>query len=399
MKKRFTISGTLSLIFIAVTVTFCITMVLSAKIFEGKVSDVNEKETMYSKISEIDQIARQHFYSSVDDKLIQDSLASGYIQALQDSEAKYYTASEVTAIQNISEGKRIGIGIEIQKDVSGYFKIINIDTDSPADIAELAKGDMITHINDMPLTAVNIADAREMLMGEEGLGIKINYLRDGEEKVTELTFSLYSVPTMTYSLEDTIGYINIDNFTESTASEVDYAVQNLISQGAQSFVVDLRYNASKNFTYAAEVADLFAKEGTVMSAIYKDGQQKVLYTSDKQSVTQPIVVIVNGQTGYAAEMLAVILKDVQNAKLVGTTTMGKGTLQTLYRLSDGSGIEFTTAKLVSPNNTEYNNVGLLPDYEKTLTADEESNFYDFTTATDPQIQRAFEVVKNAVAQQ
>ena len=398
MRKKITISAALSIMFIAITVTFCLTMILSARIFEGKVSNVNEKETMYSKISEVDQTVRQHYYTDIDDTALVDGMSSGYIASLGDSEAKYYTASEVTALQNISKGKLIGIGIEVQKDVSGYYKIVNVDTDSPADIAEMAKDDLITQINDVSVMTMNTKQVRELLTGTEGTAIKLDYLRNSEENVTELVFAIYDAPNIKYSLENNVGYIKIASFVEDSASEVEYAIKNLLSQGATSFAIDIRFNSSKEYNYAAEVADIFAKEGTTMYAQYADESQKVLYTSDKEMIQQPVTVIVNGQTGYAAEMFAVILKDMNGAKLVGTKTMGKCTIQNLYRLSDGSGVEITTARLVPVSSAEYHGTGILPDYEKALSADQELNFYDLTITSDPQIQRAIEVANNMVSQ-
>jgi carboxyl-terminal processing protease len=353
---------------------------------------------MYSKISEIDQTVRQHFYTKIDDTAVTDGLSAGYISALKDSEAKYYTASEVTALQNISKGKLSGIGIEVQKDVSGYYKIVNIDADSPADIAEMAKDDLITQINGVSVMTMNTKQVRELLTGTEGTAIKLDYLRNSEETATELVFAIYDAPNIKYSLENNVGYIKVASFLEDSASEVEYAIKNLLSQGATSFAIDIRFNSSKEYNYAAEVADIFVKEGTTMYAQYADESQKVLYTSDKEMIEQPVTVIVNNQTGYAAEMFAVILKDMSNAKLVGTKTMGKCTIQNLYRLSDGSGVEITTARLVPVSSAEYHGTGILPDYEKVLSADQELNFYDLTITSDPQIQRAIEVANNMVSQ-
>ena len=397
MRKKITLSSALSLIFIAITVTFCLTMILSARIFENKVSNVNEKENMYSKLSEVDQTVRQHFYTTIDDAAVIDGLSEGYIASLNDSEAKYYTASEVTALQNLSKGKLIGIGIAVQKDVSGYYKIVNVDANSPADIAEMVKEDIITHINDTSVMSLNTKQVLDMLTGSEGATIKINYLRNNEEQVTELVFALYDMPSVSYSLEDTVGYIKMENISEGTAADMEYAVKNLIGQGATSFTIDIRFNSSKEYNYAAEVADIFVKEGTTMYAHYVDDSKKVLYTSDEEFVEQPVTVLVNGSTGYAAEMFAVILKDMSGAKLVGTKTMGKCTVQNLYRLSDGSGVEITTARLVPVATSDYHDTGLMPDYEKALSAEQELGFYDLTITTDPQIQRAFEVAKNMVA--
>ncbi|MBR5251948.1 MAG: PDZ domain-containing protein [Oscillospiraceae bacterium] len=399
MKKKITISTALCLMFVVITVTFCLTMILSARIFEGKVSDVNEKQTMYSKLSEVDQTVRQNFYADIDDKAVMDGLSAGYIASLNDSEARYYTASEVTALQNLSKGKLIGIGIEVQKDVSGYYRVVNIDTDSPADIAEMTKEDMITHIDDTSVMSMNTQQVRDMLTGSEGETVKIGYLRNNEEQSTELVFSLYDISSVSYGIYDTVGYIKMSSITEGTAADMEYAVKNLTGQGAKSFVIDIRFNSSEEYGYAAEVADIFVREGTTMYAQYIDKSQKVLYTSDEEMVGAPVTVITNSTTGYAAEMFAVILKDMGGAKLVGTRTMGKCTIQNLYRLSDGSGVKITVARLVPVATADYHGVGLLPDYEKALTAEQEMGFYDLTVETDPQIQRAFEVAKNMASQE
>lgn len=394
MKKKLTFSAALSAIFIAITVTFCLTMIVSARIFEAKVSNVNEKEAMYSKIAEVDRIVRQHFYTQIDGTKLYDGIAGGYLGSIGDTEAKYYTAAEVTAQQNLSKGKLVGIGVDIVKDLSGYYKIIRVHTDSPANIEEIVKDDMITHVNDIDVKTIATKDVRAMLTGESGTIVKLRYIHDSEEKEVEITFRAYDMPSITYSLEETIGYIKISSFITKTPAEIEYALKNLTNQGATSIVLDLRYNQSKEFEFAAQVADMFAKEGTTMYAQYADDSKKVLFTSDKESVALPITVIVNGQTGYAGEMFAVILRDMAAAKLVGTQTQGKCTIQTLYRMSDGSGLEFTTARLVPVTTPDYHGTGVLPDYEKALDATQELNFYELTIATDPQIQRAFEVAKN-----
>lgn len=393
MKKKITFSVALSYIFVAMTLTFCLTMILSARLFETKVSSVTQKESMYEKLSDVDKIVRQHFLYDIDDKNLYDNLAAGYIAGLNDGEAKYYSAAEVNALQNLSKGKVIGIGTEIVKDTSGYVKIVKVHTDSPADVAEIKKGDIITNINDVDLKTVTTEEARHMLSGEAGTTVDIVYLRDGKEEKLSLMFKIYDVPAVTYSIENKIGYIKISNFTSNTVSDVDYAINSFTEAGVTSLCIDIRNNKSIEYYYAAQVADLLVKEGTIMQATYKDGTTKVMFTSDKAAVNVPIVVIANGSTGYAAEMFGVILKDMSSAKFVGTKTMGKGTIQSLYRLPDGSGIDITTAKLVPPT-TVYDQIGIIPDYEKTLEKDQELNFYDLTMATDPQIQRAFEVASN-----
>ena len=400
MKKKITLSAAISLMFVAMTVTFCLTMIASSRIFEAKVESVNEKETMYDKISDIDQVVRQNFYTSVDDAKVLESMSAGYVAGLYDSESKYYSADAVMEYQQVLDGKIIGIGVDFVKsrDDSGYMKVYNVYAESPADIQGIVVDDTITSINGQSTINMSVETAVDMLSGVSGETVDITYMHEGTESAATLTHKAYDAPSVSYELYDSYGYIKISNFSARTASELDYATNNLMSQGAKAMVIDLRNNADKDFDSAAAAADVLLAEGTTMYAVYNDGERKVLYTSDKSSVSAPVVVITNAGTGYAAEMFVAMVKDSAGAKSVGTITMGKGSLQKMFRLPDGSGVELTVATL-SPIATDYNGKGIAPDYEKVLETAQEQYFYSLTVETDPQIQRAFEVANNLMGNQ
>ena len=401
MKKRITLSAAISLVFVAMTVTFCLTMIASSRIFEAKVESVNEKEIMYDKISDIDRTVRQNFYAPVDDQQVLESMAAGYVAGLYDSESKYYSSEEVTEYQQNLDGKIIGIGIDFAKsrEDSGYMKVYNVYAESPADIQGIVADDTITSINGQSTINMSVETAVEMLSGMTGESVDITYIHDGTETAATLVHKAYDAPSVSYELYDSCGYIKISNFSQRTASELDYAVSNLMSQGAKAVAIDLRNNADKDFDSAAATADVLLAEGTTMYAVYKDGERKVLYTSDKNGVEIPVVIITNSGTGYAAEMFAVMLKDSKGAKSVGTITMGKGSLQKMFRMPDGSGVELTVATLSPVSSPEYNGKGIAPDYEKVLETAQEQYFYSLTAETDPQIQRAFEVAQNLIGNQ
>ncbi len=400
MKKKITLSAAISLMFVAMTVTFCLTMIASSRIFEAKVESVNEKETMYDKISDIDQVVRQNFYVSVDDAKVLESMAAGYVAGLSDTESKYYTADEVMEYQQVLDGKIIGIGVDFVKsrEDSGYMKVYKVYAESPADIQGIVADDTITSINGQSTINMSVETAVDMLSGVSGETVDITYIHEGTESAATLTHKAYDAPSVSYELYDSYGYIKISNFSARTASELDYATNNLLSQGAKAMVIDLRNNTDKDFDSAAAAADVLLAEGTTMYAVYNDGERKVLYTSDKSSVSAPVVVITNAGTGYGAEMFAAMLKDSAGAKSVGTVTMGKGSMQKMFRLPDGSGVELTVATL-SPVSTDYNGKGIAPDYEKVLETAQEQYFYSLTVETDPQIQRAFEVANNLMGNQ
>ncbi len=396
MRKKITLSTAISLMFVAMTVTFCLTMIVSTKMFEAKVDSVNEKEVMYDKIADIDRTVRQNFYTAVNDTQVLESMAAGYVDGLGDVEAKYYTSQQVTEYQQVLDGKIIGIGADFVKsrEDSGYMKIYKIYTDSPADVQGMVADDTITAINGHSTINMTLEQAKEMLSGVSGQSVDITYMHEGTENQATLVHRAYESSSVSYSKEGDYGYIKIAGFSAKTASELDYATNNLKSQEAKALVIDLRDNADKDFDSAARSADVLLKEGTTMYAVYNDGERKVLYTSDKNSVDLPVVVITNSRTGYAAEMFTTMVKDSAGAKTVGTTTMGKGSLQKLFRLPDGSGVEMTVATLSPVTSSAYNGTGIAPDYEKVLDATQEELFYTLTVETDPQILRAFEVAQN-----
>ena len=189
---------------------------------------------------------------------------------------------------------------------------------------------------------------------------------------------------------DNVGYIKIRQFDATTPSELDYAIRALTGSGAASLVFDLRDNAGGILDDAISCIDLIAPEGTVAYAEDKNGNRTVIGSSDDENqVTLPIVCLVNGNTASAAELFAASLRTLNGARLVGTTTYGKGTIQSSpQRLSDGSAVSITVAKLVCGDGSCFDGTGLSVDVERALSADEASSFYDYTPKTDPQIQRA-----------
>ena len=191
-------------------------------------------------------------------------------------------------------------------------------------------------------------------------------------------------------LLDNVGYIRIRQFDGTTPSELDYALRTLTANGAASLVFDLRDNGGGILEDAVNCIDLIAPEGTVAYAEDKNGNRTVIGSSDAESaVSLPMVCLVNGNTASAAELFAATLRTMNGARLVGTTTMGKGTIQSSpQRLSDGSAVVITVAKLVCGDGSCFDGTGLTVDVERALSTEEATNFYDYTPQTDPQVQRA-----------
>ena len=391
MKKKISLSLSVAITLIAMTVTFSITMIVAMQLFDRTVTAVKAKETMYNKIAEIDQVARENYYADIDDQTLNDMISTGYIAGLNDKNSRYYTVKQMSELTDLHAGKLIGIGIEVIKDSTGYAKVVKVYVGSPAEEAGIEKGSYITQIDGADLKTATLENIRSLLQGEAGTSVKLLNVLGSDEEELELTRKTYETPTVETSMQGETGYVKISTFNEKTPAEFDYGVRQLIEQGATSLVFDLRGNSSTMLEQAARALDVLCPSGTLFSATYKDGTNEALYTSDDSEITLPMVVLTNGETASAGEMFAAVLRDYGKAKLVGERTAGKGTLQQLYRLTDGSGLEVTVATLLPPSSTAFDQVGLAPDYESSLSAEQMQNFYDLTFSSDTQIQRALEV--------
>ena len=230
------------------------------------------------------------------------------------------------------------------------------------------------------------------LRGESGTTVNVTRLdSEAAEHTADLTHSGYSSSTVDYQMvQGNVGYIKIWQFDNSTPSELDFALRSLTASGAQSFIFDLRDNGGGILDDAISCIELVAPEGVLAYAEDKAGNRTLLGSSTGDSViSQPTVCLVNENTASAAELFASSLRTLCGTRLVGSTTMGKGTIQSSpQRLSDGSAVVVTVAKLVCGDGSCFDGTGLTVDVERALSAEEATNFYDYTPQTDPQVQRA-----------
>ena len=392
MNRKISLGMAVTIVILAMTVTFSITMLIAMRLFDSTVNSVKEKESMYNKIAEVDRYVRSNDYYTIDETTLYDRLTAGYLLGTGDKYARYYTANAYTELMNIQSGKILGIGVELGIDQTGYAKVTRVYEGSPAQEAGINVGDYITTVGDTDVKSLSGAEAvYRALRGEAGTTVTVTWLnREAASKTAELTHSGYTSTTVDYQLLDNVGYIRIRQFDGTTPSELDYALRTLTANGAASLVFDLRDNGGGILEDAISCIDLIAPEGTVAYAEDKNGNRTVIGSSDAESsVGLPMVCLVNGNTASAAELFAATLRTMNGARLVGTTTMGKGTIQSSpQRLSDGSAVVITVAKLICGDGSCFDGTGLTVDVERPLTTEEQNAYYDYTVENDPQIQRA-----------
>lgn len=394
MSKKISLGVAATIAIIAMAVTFSLTMVVSMKMFNTTVSSVKNKERQYNKLSEIDRFVRAGEYFTIDEDTLNDRLAAGYMNGINDKYAVYYTAKEYSEKQSVEKGTLTGIGVAVVNDASsGYARIIRLYDNSPAAEAGMQVGGFITAINDESTRNItSTARLTSKLLGEEGTTTTITYLTpDRQEQQLNLVHSNYKTPSIytRQMVADTCGYIRIDSFTSGTASEFKAAVDELLQQGANSLVFDLRDNTGENLNAALVAADYCVPSGEIAKQQDRDGNVTVLRMSDETEINVPIVCLVNGSTAGSAELFANALRKMAGATLVGTKTAGNGVvLSDAQSFSDGSAAYITVGLLLDNEDQTWNEEGLRPDIDAALSVDEQNAYYDYTLDTDPQISKA-----------
>lgn len=404
MSKKVSLGVAATVTLIAMAVTFSMTMTVSMNMFNNTVSSVKNKERMYNKLSEVDRYVRANEYFDINDDMLNDTIASGYMLGISDRYARYYSAKAYSERVGLANGRLMGIGVAVVKDPSsGYARIIRVYDNTPATNVGLEVGGFITAIGDTSTRSMSDAAAMtSALLGEEGSTVNIKYLTPlREEQSFEIAHANYTTPSIsTVRLMDNgVGYLRIDSFTSGTAVEFRNAVNSLTNQGATSLIFDLRDNSGENLNAALVATDYCVPSGLIAQSQDKGGNVADLRMSDENEITLPMVCLVNGSTASGAELFANALRKMAGATIVGSTTAGKGVLLSdPQSLSDGSAVVITVGILLDNEGKNWNGTGLTPDVDASLTNDEQSSYCDFTVDNDPQITKAINAISGANGQ-
>ncbi len=395
MNKKISISMALTIAIIAMTVTFSLTMITARQIFDETIPSVKEKETMYSKLAEIDKYVRANYYGDIQDATLYDMISYGYILGIGDRNASYYTAKQYADLVELQNGNIMGIGVDVVKDSSGSARITKVYDASPASELGMEVGGYITAINGSDVKGLTAANVTSQLQGEAGTEVTVTYMAlDGTTTDHTINRSRYTIPSVEYQmLSDSYGYIKLYRFDGTTQSAFSRAVEDLQNQGAKALIFDVRDNQGGILDVAVNCIDQLAPEGDIVFAEDKNGDQTLLGASDDGYVDLPMVVLVNKNTASSAELFAASLRQLSGAQLVGETTYGKGTIQAEpYRMSDGSAVVITTAKMITGDGTSFDSTGLTVDVEVAAKADG-SDTTLVSVEEDTQVQKALGVAQ------
>ncbi|MBQ8917577.1 MAG: PDZ domain-containing protein [Oscillospiraceae bacterium] len=395
MNKKISLGAAIAFMLVVATVTLALTMAFSMNRFTTMVNGVQQQRELYSKLAEIEQQVRDKYPDAIDNDKLMDSMAAGYISGLGEDGGKYYTADAYQQMLTSEEGRYYGVGIVPVMEPSGYIQVKEVYPDSPASNAQIVVGDLIVKVDDLDVTTETYADAVKLLQGEAGTKVNLTVRRDNEDISMEITRRQVEIPTVYANTFDRVGYLRITSFTTGTRDQMNRQLNQAIGSNLDALVVDLRDNTGGRYGAMAPALELLVPDGDMILATYTSREPVVLAESDSAGVSFPLVVLTNANTSGTAEVFAQVLKDMTGARVVGTKTAGDGKIQEFVKLSDGSAIQFTVARYVTPSGIILDGEGVKPDYDVALEA-ETINWDYIDPEFDSQLKKALEVAQASV---
>ena len=326
---------------------------------------------------------------------LRNGAVEGYVAGLGDEYTEYIPASEMKDYKENILGSFVGVGIYMVADeeadrVLVYYPI----PDSPAEKAGIKSGDLIISVDGTEYTAKDFDKISSFIKGEAGTKVNLVIERDGEKMSFDLIREkIITNPITTKMINSNIGYLKLPSFDDDTADGFKEKVEELQKQGAQKLIIDIRNNGGGIVDEAVDIADMFLEKGETIFTSVNNKDKKTETLSKNDSIfTMPIIVLVNENSASASEILACSLQDNERAKLVGKKTYGKGIIQTLLSLKDGSGLKITTEQYFTPKGTTIHKVGIKPDEDVALP-DTVKSVYRVEENEDTQLMKAVEMLK------
>jgi len=402
MKKQHYVLKTLITIIATAVITFTITIVAlygrkTANVStENAISQAMKSDTLNSKLNMIKAKINEQFIGDVDENNLKEYAIKGYVAGLNDIYSQYLTADEMKDFTDETNANFVGIGVYMTKNTKqNAIEVYGVIKDSPAEEVGIKKGDFITGVEGKKVTGDDFETIAKEIKGAEGSKVKVEITRGTETKEYEITRRKVAINNVTSQmLSNNVAYINIASFEGDISTDFENQYKDLANKGAKSLIVDLRNNGGGLVQEALEIGDLFTdKDQTLLIETDKEGKETVEKAKTDKTISLKTVVLVNEDSASASEILAALLKeDCDNVTIVGTKTYGKGVIQTLYQLTDGSGLKITTNEYFTPKHNKINKIGITPDVEV-----EESKDFKFDGTIDidkdVQLKKAIEIAK------
>lgn len=352
----------------------------------------NQKELLeiMSKMQYIQQVMDTYYYYDIDMDDIADNVYQGMLEALGDPYSVYYDEEAFAALMESTTGTYCGIGVVVSQNIETMdIVVVNPYEGCPGHKAGLQPGDIILGTKDVDFAGMDLNEAVSYIKGEEGTKVNIRILRDGKEMEFQVTREKIDIPTVAYEkLDGNIAYIAVSSFDAVTYEQFSNAIKEAQADGCQAYIFDLRNNGGGLYDTVVDMLDDLLPKGKLVYTEDKNGKQEIQY-SDAECLDAPMAVLINGNSASASEVFAGAMQDYKAAKIIGTTSFGKGIVQSIMSLGDGTAVKVTISSYFTPNGRNIHGQGITPDITVELPEDEEAYENGFLKREyDTQLQKA-----------
>ena len=354
-------------------------------------SVVNQKTL--SKMQTVEKLIKEHYYlNEVDEQTLSDGVCAGMMSAVGDKYSRYYSAQELKDEQEDSQGVYYGIGAYLGTDEKTTLPYISgILMDEPAGAAGLREGDIVYQVDGKSTYQMDLEDVVKLVKGKEGTKVTLSILRGNDKMDIEVTRAKIKRETVTSRMLDhDIGYIGISEFDSVTVDQFTENYAEIEASNPKGLILDLRGNPGGLLSSVVSIAQEILPEGKIVYTKDKQGKEETYLCDGKREIKIPLVVLVNGGSASAAEILTGAVKDYGIGTIVGTRTFGKGIVQMLYPLSDGSAVKMTVSAYYTPKGTNIQGTGIEPNVKVELDTDA---YYNSDGKQDNQLDKAIEVIQ------
>ncbi len=363
------------------------------KIMFPKGSALSDTKTV-QKLNYLESLIDEEYLDEKDEDSLREGLYAGLMSGLNDPYSTYYTAEQYKELNTSNEGSYVGIGAVLQKDEDGGAQIVQLYEGGSGEQAGLKKGDVLKAIDGEDVTEKETADIAAMIKESDKDSVTLTIQRAEQKETLDIKVEIRDVEIQTVShemLDDEIGYIRISEFSEVTSNQYKKAFEDLQDKGMKKLVVDLRNNPGGLLNAVCDVLRQILPEGLIVYTEDKNGKKEEEKCDGKNELNMPLAVLVNGSSASASEIFAGAVKDYGIGTIVGTTTYGKGVVQTIQPLNDGSAVKITIAKYFTPKGNDINKKGITPDVEAELSEDS-ADWTELTHEEDTQLQAALKEI-------
>lgn len=368
---------------------------------KGQDAKSEDYDQVMEKLAFLEYLVDNLYLEDVDQDKLAEGIYKGFIGSLNDPYSTYYTEEEYKSLMESSSGIYCGIGATVSQDVStGIITVVKPFKDGPAYKAGLLPGDIIYKVEGEEVTGVDLTEVVSRMKGVEGTRVTISIVREGESEPMDFTITRreIEVPTIEVQmLKDKIGYIIVSEFDEVTVAQFVEAVDQLEKEGMKGLVVDLRNNPGGLLSSVVNMLDRILPKGLIVYTEDKNGKREEENATNDDKLNVPLAVIINGNSASASEIFAGAVQDYEVGTIVGTTSFGKGIVQKVIPLSDGTAVKLTISKYFTPKGRNIHGTGIVPDIEVELPENLKREV-TIPLDQDTQLQEAIRVVKDKIKQ-